>query len=1011
MADQNTELKMSVAEHIALLKKRNKQMSEIVNVEADLKVKEKEQLGVGENLKNKMESGIDGMLGSAEASVASIFGPGLGGLISTLTIGFISRANERRKERASVAKQEKKQQEKVEREGKKTLEAMQDRVKGLQELATQRTKGGLGKSLTKEAQEAKKVLKTKVEFQTKEQQEKTQALIKEGKTRKEALKEAGTSSVALSKITSEEVKQREDFLFENKESAAEIETEKQEQLGVLEHITDTSVVVPPEEEKGKEKKEQEGLGGAVVSVATDDVVDAAVGKGEVTASEGMSLDTTNQLLTDIEGHLAFMTDNMEDAESRRERLRKQGGKVAPKKGEKKKDDEGFSFAGFMGTILGAITGAIMGTVAGLAIGFVNMWKMIFKFIGGKLAKMFPNVTKMLSNVFGKGGHISKFFTAIKAFFTENKAFKTISDGFTKFKTSIKSFGTSVMKFINPILKLFSGGSGGGALSGFSKFKGAFKTFFRVFKTFFSKIFLPLQVIISLFDGFFEAKDAAGKSEGMLATFFNSIIGFFGGILDGLVMGTLDLIKDGISWIAGFLGFEDVEKFLDSFSFSDMFNEFLDDIYAWFNLLFSDPLAALGQLWDSLTGGVASIVDFIYSPIKSGIAWVMRLFGWDDAAAATEAFSIGGFISGVFASIKEWFGKLFKFDSTSDIIASLVNVVTFIPNMIKDAIAAVTVWLLELFGFGDAAKGIADVNKFSLGEMLMNTLTSVKDWFLGLFAWGKEAGTTASGDFSIIKMVTEAVDAISKWFSELFDSITNFDFAKFARGIMPDFLADMIFGKGESEVEKPAEAKKAETAAQGGESEKLLEKPDTGGMFDAILNPFRTYVKDLLADTTGIPEWVENIVLSAIPGGGGEVENTSARGSIIKKRAAKGAIVTKPAYLPASGTVVGEHSSWSGKGAAAGAIPDGPGGEAIIPLAGERGGAILAEALAPAIAGAILNELMMARVGGGAEGGSAPTVIQDNSTNQNVTNTTIVRTPSPSGPGLHFEGRDFVHKIA
>ena len=138
-------------------------------------------------------------------------------------------------------------------------------------------------------------------------------------------------------------------------------------------------------------------------------------------------------------------------------------------------------------------------------------------------------------------------------------------------------------------------------------------------------------------------------------------------------------------------------------------------------------------------------------------------------------------------------------------------------------------------------------------------------------------------------------------------------------------------------------------------------------------------------------------------------------TIVGESAARGAIVTKPAYLPASGTVVGEHASWSGKGAARGAvdgpIPDG-GAEAIIPLDGERGGRILAEALAPAIAGAILNELMMARVGGaGAEGGGSPTVIQDNSTNQNVTNNTIVRTPSPSGPGLHFEGRDFVHKIA
>ena len=134
-----------------------------------------------------------------------------------------------------------------------------------------------------------------------------------------------------------------------------------------------------------------------------------------------------------------------------------------------------------------------------------------------------------------------------------------------------------------------------------------------------------------------------------------------------------------------------------------------------------------------------------------------------------------------------------------------------------------------------------------------------------------------------------------------------------------------------------------------------------------------------------------------------------------KGSARGAIVTKPAYLPASGTVVGEHASWSGgKGAQAGGVPPIPdgGSEAIIPLDGQRGGAILAEALAAPIAGAILNELMMARAGGaGAEGGGGQTIIQDNSTNQNVTNNTVVRSPSPSGPGLHFEGRDFVHKVA
>ena len=115
-----------------------------------------------------------------------------------------------------------------------------------------------------------------------------------------------------------------------------------------------------------------------------------------------------------------------------------------------------------------------------------------------------------------------------------------------------------------------------------------------------------------------------------------------------------------------------------------------------------------------------------------------------------------------------------------------------------------------------------------------------------------------------------------------------------------------------------------------------------------------------------------------------------------------------AYLPASGTVVGEHASWSGKGAARGAvdgpIPDG-GAEAVIPLDGERGGRILAEALAPAIAGAILNELMMARAGGVGEEGGGATVIQDNSTNQVTNNNTTVTPPQTRGQILPGQGRD------
>ena len=62
----------------------------------------------------------------------------------------------------------------------------------------------------------------------------------------------------------------------------------------------------------------------------------------------------------------------------------------------------------------------------------------------------------------------------------------------------------------------------------------------------------------------------------------------------------------------------------------------------------------------------------------------------------------------------------------------------------------------------------------------------------------------------------------------------------------------------------------------------------------------------------------------------------------------------------------------------------------------------------------MNTLAMERIGHERGRGSMynqPPAIIDNSTVQNISNNTLIRPPSPSGPNLHFEGRDFVHKIA
>ena len=973
---------------IEVSKSRRKVIEGLIDVEGDIKIKEKDNLttagAVGDQVKGAGMSIVQG----AESFVTDTFGGPIGGLINALSTGFLTRWLSNRKEEKAKQKQlEEKQNEEKKLEDKR-ISALADTLMQDEEMA----------------KKGKEALETEI--------------------RAKLLKD------------------------ENEE----LETQKNAELK-------RSLAFMKGEDASSE--DAEGNGGEVVK--SEEPVTAAEDGGvtEVVTTGGGGLEKTNEILLEMKEHLQFMTDNMEDAESRRERLRALKGKKAGGEVDvKKEEDGGFSFLGLIGTIIGAITGALMGAVAGLTLGFLNMWKNIFKFIGGKLAKMFPNVTKMLGDIFGKGGKVSKFFTSMKTFFTQNKAFKTLSDlidtakgaitkalkpvktalttlktGFTTFFTKIKSWIKLITGPIDTVKGLLGMGKSTG--TGMSKFGKYFKKFFGIFKGFFAKLFLPLQVIISLVEGFFEAKDAVDKSEGMMATFFNSIIGIFGGILDGLSFGMLDLVKDGISLIAVFLGFEKVEKFLDSFSFSAMFNEFLDDIYAWFNLLFSDPVAALTNLFSSYFGAILSVVDFIVDMLKKPFVWIMNLFGWDDAAAATESFSLSGtvmaawdkvvawvtglfawgkkagateeggwslmtFIDGVIKKVKEWVSGLFSWASTTEEGDSWV--VTTVKSVIKTA----KEWFGSMFQFDSKSGLLKTVLNIMLWlpNLLTKAVTGITAWFAGLLGFKKESKEIAAAgkEFNFGDLIMKAVKAIGKWFGDMFDKITNFDFAKFARGIMPDFLADMIFGKGESKIEKSAETKKAETAAQGGEAEKAFEKPDTEGMFAAILNPFRTYVKDLLADTTGIPEWVENIVLSAIPGG--EVTGESARGGIIKNRAARGAIVTKPAYLPASGTVVGEHPTWSGKGAQAGGIPDRTGkGEAIIPLDGQRGGSILADALAPSVTGAVLNQMQMERVGMDTAVASAAPTIVDSSTNTQVFNETNIRNPSVDSPHVFGESTD------
>ena len=121
------------------------------------------------------------------------------------------------------------------------------------------------------------------------------------------------------------------------------------------------------------------------------------------------------------------------------------------------------------------------------------------------------------------------------------------------------------------------------------------------------------------------------------------------------------------------------------------------------------------------------------------------------------------------------------------------------------------------------------------------------------------------------------------------------------------------------------------------------------------------------------------------------------------KARGGIIVNRPTYLPSSGIVVGEHGTYTGRGYASGGISDG-GPEAIVPLGGVRGQQIMSP-LAQSIAGSVMNQLQMDRVGLQADTGGGSQNVIDSSSTQIVNNNTIINPPKPSGPMLPGAGRD------
>lgn len=298
---------------------------------------------------------------------------------------------------------------------------------------------------------------------------------------------------------------------------------------------------------------------------------------------------------------------------------------------------------------GSYFAMIAGAIAGLATGLVGAIAGQIALVTGAIGKLFRldkalvgirNLSKAFVGRFNRlNPEVGKFFRAISNTFANiTKQFKA---GFNSLKVARNSVGqfmklgffgrmgsffNTLLKPFKFIIKAFAGlnktirsvfgivskvAKGGGVLS---KFFGTFGSFFRGFAAIGSKLLIPLQVVIGLFGGVTQAfKDFTNTEGSFLDKLIAGLGGFVKGAFNALISMPLDLLKKGVSFIAGKLGFENFAELLDSFSFAGLFS----------------------TIFDGITGFVTGIKDII-----------VGIFTFDGATIKKGLGGIGGILLGI-----------------------------------------------------------------------------------------------------------------------------------------------------------------------------------------------------------------------------------------------------------------------------------------------------------------------------------------------------------------------------
>jgi hypothetical protein len=282
-------------------------------------------------------------------------------------------------------------------------------------------------------------------------------------------------------------------------------------------------------------------------------------------------------------------------------------------------------------------------VIGFIAGFREKFDLLTVFLA--VAILYPIRTfKFMIRVFGF------LFEALKSIgkliSKIGPAFQGAVQGITNFFRRMRIFFLRTLdlgKILQPIRALFSGGAG--IFQGLAKVLGGI---FRVF----SKLFIPLTIIMAVYDGIMGAIE--GYKEGGI---MGAIKGALVGILDGLIGWLVGIGQWIVSNLLELFGFDELAKAVDEFNFKEFLKKYISFLNPFTLLLsvfdenspirkqFSAALDKLGNvgdfisdIWDSITETIKNILIKIGKAIPGGKALLnaLGLKGEDEKAQGRSA---------------------------------------------------------------------------------------------------------------------------------------------------------------------------------------------------------------------------------------------------------------------------------------------------------------------------------------------------------------------------------------